>query len=299
MSARSRALTAARRTLRTRWEIFKGSGLSASRSIPPLSLYDFSGAEVGDRSADGWIATSDSETIGGSSFVNDLRTHRSDSAGEGGQSYLNFSGYTDAVVSESQSAIKHEMGHVSRTGYCALRSPLFGLQGVDLDNYDTLMVSCRSRRKEISDRRLEICGNDNGDGNSGSNEASDGDGNGDEGADRAFMVGLNLYSYIPGDVYMGYMSIPVSTDRFYELMLPFNSFVLTSEGRLREKHRVADVIHGLRSVTFIIADGRSGEFHLDIGGVYALSLGEDGINELKKNGIRARTAETHTSSAFV
>lgn len=201
---------------------------------------------------------SDSESIGGRSVNRELQVRQEDRDRDGGAvgspSYLTWSGVTDVVLSDAQAATVGPRGHISRTGYCALRSPTFGLGGVDLDDYDALMVTCRT-------------------------ENEDG---------RVFMLGLSTDTYIPGDVYQGYMKIPSSKGdgHFHQLTLPFTSFVLTSHGRLREKQRLADVVRGLEHVTFMIADGESGDFHLDIGGVYALSLGAGGLTDLAKDGTR-------------
>ncbi|GMH54308.1 hypothetical protein TrRE_jg4586 [Triparma retinervis] len=108
---------------------------------------------------------------------------------------------------------------------------------LDLDDYETLMLTLRKR--------------DN----------------------RNYIVNLHPDSYINGEIYQGYImdhreekDILALGDDVEEMTvkLPFSNFMLTKEGRVSTHQRTMDGIVRLQNIGLLLADGREGDFDLEV-----------------------------------
>lgn len=152
-------------------------------------------------------------------------------------SFLRWSGRLDTTVGLASNA--------QRSGFAALRSPEFPLDGANLrGNYGALEIACRS------------------------------DG-------RHYKVNLHVLSAIPGDIYQGDIMVPPteSEDDFETLILPFSEFALTSRGREREFNRVLDSKVCIESVGLALMDRNDGNFAFDLARIRCVNLSHGKVFE--------------------
>lgn len=138
-----------------------------------------------------------------------------------------------------------------RSGFCAIRAPTYPYGGANLQGkYNAIEICCRT------------------------------DG-------RIYTVNLQVSSFIPGDLYQGYINVSathpdksnICTEtggRFERLVLPFNKFALTAFGRLREVQRDLDTDVEVQNVGFGLMDGKDGKFQFDLSSIRAVNF--DGQN---------------------
>jgi len=91
---------------------------------------------------------------------------------------------------------------------------------------------------------------------------------------RSFILNLHVDSYIPHEVYQGYIVDVPASDSWATAEIPFASLLLTSHGQVKETQRVLDnpciVKWGITC-----ADGQDGRFGIDIREVRAVCTDED------------------------
>lgn len=134
-----------------------------------------------------------------------------------------------------------------RSGFCAIRATEYPYGGANLQGlYNALEIVCRT------------------------------DG-------RIYTVNLKVSSFFPGDMYQGYINVPVThPDKstictqtgggFERLVLPFNKFALTAFGRLRDIQRELDNNVEVEHVGFTIMDGKDGPFQFDLARIRAVNF---------------------------
>eukprot|EP00978_Attheya_sp_CCMP212_P034059 scaffold140779_cov45-Attheya_sp.AAC.2 len=151
---------------------------------------------------------------------------------------------------------------ISRSGFCALRSPVFNFTGANLgEKYNALEITCRP------DNRL-------------------------------YTLNLCITSYFPDDMYQGFINaenahVPIISGEedgpnnntpggeFVSLILPFRGFVLTSAGRMREVQRDLDGAVKIEHMGLTLMDEKDGPFTFDLSSIRAVNyydgqiLGED------------------------
>lgn len=242
---------------------------------PPVPLFDFvhpddavDAAKVQVRDRDAW-RLSDDRVIGGFSesvatfiaSMDELQRHRSGeefesvalrqrkppptpSAEEDGGDlketgftpFLRWSGNLDTTVGLQST--------VQRSGFAALRSPQFPLDGANLQGlFNALEIVCRS------------------------------DG-------RMYTVNLKVSTSIPDDLYQGHIQSSRAafdssgnlTGDFESFVLPFVDFRLTSRGRQREVSRELDDKVCIESVGIALMDGKDGSFQFDLARIRAVNL---------------------------
>lgn len=232
---------------------------------PPITLFDFArhddavdAAKVQERNRDAW-RISDDRVIGG--FSESLATliHEAQEAneeasagdpaltGEDTPPFLRWTGALDTTVGLRSNA--------QRSGFAALRSPEFPLDGANLQGlYNALEITCRS------------------------------DG-------RLYTVNLKVSSSIPDDIYQGNIkSSLVELDSqgqlagpFETLTMPFGAFRLTSMGREREVFRELDDKICIESIGLALMDGKNGDFRFDLARIRAVNLYEGKVFEREPN----------------
>jgi hypothetical protein len=201
------------------------------------------------------------------------------------QQFLQWSGnLTSAKSSAKKNQEFEEKNHykmntpelkAERTGFVSIRSPNLNPGATDfmgdgafinLDDYLGLEVTVRFNHDDVE--------NDN---------------NGDSKPKRQwnprtnYMLNLYVDSFIPGDLYQGYILPPPipegdqsSSSGWITFSLPFHAFILTSEGRVREVQRPLDGMirlkHiGITAVTEFEGKGAGGDFRIDFGGIRAVT----------------------------
>lgn len=280
--------------MKFREEMFKKNFEPLSGTNSPVTLYDLSrqddamdAAQAEGGSKDGWRISDDS-VIGGYSRgrVSVIRTsadYKRWMAGEELQDALrDLEGEgqdlkieqgrgpdkEDEAVSDKPNALKGEIsprftpfvrwtGHIDttvgltsdaqRSGFCAIRAPTYPYGGANLQGkYNAIEIRCRT------------------------------DG-------RIYTVNLQVSSFIPGDLYQGYINVsathpdeanicPETGGHFERLVLPFNKFALTAFGRLREVQRDLDTDVEVQNVGFGLMDGKDGKFQFDLSSIRAVNF---------------------------
>eukprot|EP00520_Triparma_pacifica_P010763 CAMPEP_0118636918 /NCGR_PEP_ID=MMETSP0785-20121206/2882_1 /TAXON_ID=91992 /ORGANISM="Bolidomonas pacifica, Strain CCMP 1866" /LENGTH=210 /DNA_ID=CAMNT_0006528083 /DNA_START=65 /DNA_END=694 /DNA_ORIENTATION=- len=173
----------------------------------------------------GWKIVTDTD-ISGKSLCS-----LEDIGGDKGVGGMRWTGRTSLDLDQGSRAVK--------TGFVSITSPALGgmfTPYLNLDDYESLMLTLRKR--------------DN----------------------RNYVVNLYPDSYIGGEMYQGYIMDDredgdVDKSAGVEeitVKLPFSNFMLTKEGRVSTHQRTMDGIVRLQNVGFLLADGREGEFDLEI-----------------------------------
>ena len=194
-------------------------------------------------------------------------------------------GETDSeeVAKQDFNIMKNKMLKTRRSGFVSIRSPNLNPGSTDLigdgafleiDEYEALELKLRFNHTE-----------DVADGLEGSPKKWS--------SRTSYMLNLYVDSYIPGDMYQGYIIPP--TEKSVETgepelvkgwitySLPFGKFLLTGEGRVRETQRPLDGVIRLRHVGVTAIrqdkeDARGGDFRVDFGSIRAIGMmgGRDG-----------------------
>mmetsp|Transcript_6820 Transcript_6820/g.9928 ORF Transcript_6820/g.9928 Transcript_6820/m.9928 type:complete len:275 (+) Transcript_6820:112-936(+) len=224
-----------------------------TEKLKPLALFDFSrhddaidamNTDISGRKG-GW-RFSDDETIGGFS-ASKLTFHpanRSDLHMEQTCQhpivnsdlipFLRFEGITDTTIPKGK--------NIMRSGFCALRSPDFILGGANIgEYYNALEIKCR----------LDS---------------------------RIYTVNLKVRTFFPDDLYQAFITKPPKEQQnndddkeWNTLILPFNEFALTAFGRIREVQRKLDGGVTIEHFGITLADGKDGEFRLDLASVNCIN----------------------------
>lgn len=258
-------------------------------SMPPITLFDF---QRPDDALDKWFV-SDDTVIGGFSssaavFLKTkscwekhlLATQNQDEPKKSSSSttipitqpsdgdaeeewlaapYLRWYGNIDTTVGLDSKA--------QRSGFAALRSPQFPLDGANLKGmYNSLEFTCRGT------------------------------------PNRIFTLNLKVSSVVPDDMYQGLIQfngdsnssnvdgvreedaeesdsrptpvVRVENRPFETFVLPFDKLRLTAYGRERANQRILDSNVKIESVGFVLMDGENGEFEFDLLRIRAVNFDE-------------------------
>jgi Complex I intermediate-associated protein 30 (CIA30) len=266
--------------MKFREEMFKKNFEPLARKSSPIALYDLSRHDDAVDAAniesekDGW-RISDDGVIGGYSRgkVDIIRTSADYKRWMAGEELKDVLRKIDEEEEEGEADGQNEQipnfipflrwtGNIDttvgltsdaqRSGFCAIRCPEYPYGGANLQGlYNALEICCRT------------------------------DG-------RIYTVNLQVSSFIPGDMYQGYINVPAThKDKsticpetggaFERLVLPFNKFALTGFGRLREMQRDLDSNIEIQTVGFTLADGKDGTFQFDLASIRAVNFDGYGI----------------------
>jgi hypothetical protein len=148
--------------------------------------------------------------------------------------FLRFEGITDTTIPKGK--------NIMRSGFCALRSPDFILGGANIgEYYNALEIKCR----------LDS---------------------------RIYTVNLKVRTFFPDDLYQAFITQPPKEEQnnnddkeWNTLILPFNEFALTAFGRTREVQRKLDGGVTIEHFGITLADGKDGEFRLDLASVNCIN----------------------------
>lgn len=177
-------------------------------TVPPLTLFDFDRDEdVSDFDNKEWREGNDSDIGGMSSATMEV-------IAENETRFLRWKGVLNNSVPSNTRAV--------RSGYCAMQSPIFPFGGADLNEWDALRIKFRmDGPKEIK---------------------------------RRCVVNLKVQSFFPDDLYSGYFPqktikahplkpVPEkNADGWDDVILPFDKFMLSSRGRLKEVQMSLDTV---------------------------------------------------------
>jgi hypothetical protein len=222
---------------------------SPAERLKPLALFDFSrhdDAVDARNRASGW-RYSDDETIGGLSAgkLSFFPSPRSDVEKTSDDDEKRVKLHT--VVEEGLTTEKSNMEEqddiipflrfegitdttlpkaskkVVRSGFCAIRSPEFVWGGADIGQYyNALEIKCR----------LDA---------------------------RIYTFNLKVRTFFYDDLYQSFITRPSgSTEDWQTLILPFNDFILTAFGRIREIQRKLDGGIIIENMGITVADGKDG-----------------------------------------
>jgi len=151
--------------------------------------------------------------------------------------FIRWWGTLDTRVGEKSRAI--------RSGYCAILSPHVPFEGHNLDNwFNHLELTVRA------------------------------DG-------RPYSVSMKISTYFEDDLYVYCIRpIGIHTDQaknvetggeFTKLFIPFKSFVLTAQGRVRETQRKLDAGVRIEHIGITLMDGQDGDFCFDLARIRAVN----------------------------
>lgn len=167
--------------------------------------------------------------------------------------FVRWKGTIDTRVNPDSTRNLEESGkNVQRSGFCAIRSSEFPYGGADLGGrYNGLEILCRS------------------------------DG-------RPYSVNLRCESFIEGDLFQCFISIPPTLDpteetypinggRFDKVVLLFRHFIVTAGGRVRSTQRILDNSVKIQSIGFTLMDGVNGDFQFDLARIRAVNYDERGV----------------------
>lgn len=274
---------AIRRWVQIRKDLFELSSSSPTNSSgsggpsPPLTLFDFSrrddayDAEVCSFADKGGWRISDDEVIGGYSraectlidsphgsllsneSISDatLPIHNKNSSVT---PYIRWKGNLDTRIGPKS--------HAKRSGFCAIKSPVFPFNGIPVgDKFNALEIKCRPDS-------------------------------------RSYCFNLKVNTYFPDDLFQTVIhveskselpSAPSSTDQekpFQKIILPFQDFYLTANGRLRQHQRILEGAIELQHLGLTLMDGIDGPFQFDLARIrlvnYSFSQGIVANDTIKK-----------------
>lgn len=229
----------------------------------PITLYDFSREDdavdaerIQEKDQDAW-RISDDRVIGGfsQSSATLIRSDNNNNAEKNKNEtkdnnhflpFIRWSGTIDTTIGLTS--------NVQRSGFAALRSPQFPMDGANLKGmYDALELTCRS------------------------------DG-------RLYTVNLKVSTAFPDDIYQGYLKDSNATfdsdgnlsSPFDTLVLPFEDFTLSKMGGTREVSRELDDKICIESVGVALMDGEDGDFQFDLARIRVVNLLDGKVYDEKK-----------------
>ena len=80
------------------------------------------------------------------------------------------------------------------------------------------------------------------------------------------MVNVDVESFIPGDLYQGFIATGAS-EEWQDVLLPFSQLLVTSAGRPRDVQRSLDGGVRITTLGLAIADDREGPFRIEVASV--------------------------------
>jgi len=216
-------------------------GYMLQESVPPITLFDFSRKDdILDFENKEWREGDDGD-IGGFSSAKAEIIHTK-VEGDEVTSFLRWKGNLNNTIPDS--------GKVVRSGYCAIQSPLFPFGGVDLNEWDAILLKCRLSQP------------------------------------RTYMLNIKAETFIPEDLYHGIFprenpaihplkpSNKATPGEWMSYILPFDTFLVSNRGRSKEVPQKMDSVK-VENVGFTIADGVEGDFQLDVASISAICLDDD------------------------
>jgi Complex I intermediate-associated protein 30 (CIA30) len=155
-----------------------------------------------------------------------------------------------------------------RSGFCAIRSPLFPMDGANLQGlYRFLEIQCRY----VYPRNNPFIYNKD------STNIP---------AERLFTLNLRVTTALNDDIYQGHLALergdaqndPNNTEApFRTFVIPFDQLTLTARGREREFQRhLTDGSVSVESIGFLLMDGIHDAFVFDIARIRAVNCSDDG-----------------------
>lgn len=155
-----------------------------------------------------------------------------------------------------------------RSGFCAIRSPLFPMDGANLQGlYHFLEIQCRY-----------VYPNNNPFVYKKDNTTIP--------AERLFTLNLRVTTALNDDIYQGYLALergdiqndPNNTEPpFRTFVIPFDQLTLTARGREREFQRhLTDGSVKIESIGFLLMDGIHDAFAFDLARIRAVNCSDDG-----------------------
>ena len=178
--------------------------------------------------------------------------------------FIRWEGTLDTRVGEKSKA--------TRSGFCALRSPEFPFPINLKNNYNALEITCRS------------------------------DG-------RVYTVNLKISTFMPDDLYQGYITVPAThgpgaaiCERtggdFVTLFIPFNSMLLTSQGRMREVQRELDGQVKVENVGITLMDNVDGNFQFDLARIRAVCVVQGEVVEKDEEDVDDKEKDDNTAGRY-
>lgn len=264
---------AIRRWVQIRKDLFELSSVSSKLEgpSPPLTLFDFKRRDDAhdalgcDYSDTGGWRMSDDGVIGGYSraqctlidSVHSLTTPNEPLTGLSEEKkvvcdssskipYIRWKGNLDTRIGPNS--------FVKRSGFCAIKSPVFPFNGIPVgDKFNALEIRCRPDS-------------------------------------RSYCFNLKINTYFPDDLFQTIIhvesdempqsphTVTTSADvSFQKVILPFEDFYLTANGRLRQNQRILEGAMQLQHLGLTLMDGVDGPFQFDLASIrlvnYSFSQG--------------------------